>query len=32
METDPIMFWQSVILVTALVVSTVYYIATDTKK
>lgn len=25
MHTDPVMFWQSVIIVTALVVSTVHY-------
>lgn len=32
MHTDPIMFWQSVLILAALVISTVYYIVTPDKK
>ncbi len=32
MHTDPIMFWQSVLLIAALVVSTGYYILSSKKK
>lgn len=32
MHSDPIMFWQSVLILAALVISTVYYIVTPGKK
>ena len=32
MHTDPIMVWQSVLILAALAISTVYYIATQGKK